>query len=83
MIGTSQLMTNNKISEEKRISKLRLRNKYFFRLATKLRMTPFWPLADHLPAGIFCAAVLCKEVFKLFNYSKINIGKINKRLLGR
>lgn len=59
------------------ISKLRLRNKYFFRLATKLRMTPFWPLADHLPAVIFCAAVWWKEGFKLFNYSKDYIGKIN------
>ena len=83
MIGKSQLMTNNKISEENRISKLRLRNKYFFRLATKLRITPFWPVTDHLPAGNFCAAVLWKEVFKLFNYSKSYIGKFNKRLLGR
>ena len=74
MIGMSQLMTNTSISEEKTISKLRLRNKYFFRVATKLLMTPFWPVADHLPAVIFCAAVLWKEVFKFSVIQKIISG---------
>ena len=64
MIGISQLMTSNIMSVENKRSKLRLKNKYFLRLATKLRMTPFWPLTDHLPAGIFCAAVWWREVLK-------------------
>ena len=48
-------------------SKQRLMNKYFFRLATKLRITPFWPFADHLPGGNFSAVVLWAEVLKLFS----------------